>query len=191
MTDALKYALLAQQSYIDTPTYGCAKGSARGVVYGDVLAFRGTDDAESLLADLDAINVPTPLGSVHAGFWRAWMTIAPSVLQSRPLEVICGHSEGAALALIAGAMMCKAGRWPHEIWCFAPPRVSADDVLEALFRDHGVQLHLYRHAKDVITDSPIWNRQPGPLIEIGSVRNPLPNIEDHPIERYIEALQTQ
>ena len=187
----LEVARLAQSAYTDAPTYGHADSAGRAVVYGAAVAFPGTDNLACWLADLDAAAVDVPgFGRVHCGFHDAWREISGPVL-AHPVATLIGHSEGAALAILAAASMCLAGKPPKEVWAFEPPRVSADTTLAQLFHVHGVELHLYRNGLDVVTDVPRlledW-QHPAPLQLIGHASVPFPNVEDHLIANVIAAL---
>lgn len=186
------YARLAAQCYIDAPTYGSADGSGRAHVYGgDVVAFRGTDDLATWLADLDVATVQVPeLGELHAGFWGAFSTIAGDLMHLAP-RVVCGHSEGAALAILYAGELCRAGRPPSAVFGFEPPRVSCDAALGQLLQAHGVEVYLTQNGNDVVPMVPRLTRpwrHPAPLRAIGKATLPWPNVEDHEIARVIAAL---
>jgi hypothetical protein len=187
----LEAAKLAQSAYTDAPTYGDHDGAGRVVVYGAAVAFPGTDNICCWLADLDAMAVDVPgFGRVHCGFHDAWEEIAGPVLDL-PVDTLIGHSEGAALAILASAAMCLAGNPPKVVFAFEPPRVTCDDTLARLFHSNGVELHLYRNGLDVVPDVPRmledW-QHPGPLTLIGHASVPFPNVEDHLMTHVIAAL---
>ena len=187
------YALLAQQAYSSAPTIGKEDGAARAVVFPDgVVGFPGTDNLECWLADLNALAIDVPgMGRLHEGFWGAFKEISAPLLALDGVTVTLGHSEGAALALLYAAQLCLAGKPPREVYAFEPPRVSADGVLAALFKAHGVQLHLYRNGNDIVPLVPRlledW-RHPGELASIGTASEPFPNTTDHEMVRVIAAL---
>ncbi|KWO60436.1 lipase family protein [Burkholderia territorii] len=188
----LEYALLALRAYTSTPQIGVEANAARAIVEGDVVAFPGTNNLACWLADLDIETIAVPgLGTLHAGFWRALCSIREPLLALPPPAITVGHSEGAALAILFAAELCQAGHAPDAVYGFEPPRVSIDDTLATLFAAHGVQLHLYRHGEDVVPLVPrllhSW-QHPAPLIAIGTPSLPVPNVEDHFIERVIAAL---
>ena len=192
MITPLQAALLAERAYTDAPTFGKADSAGRAVVYGEAVGFPGTDNIACWLADLDAAGDEVDgMGVVHVGFWTAWLEISAQVLALDGVEVLLGHSEGAALALIAAAQLCLAGKPPLAVFAIEPPRVSADDTLAKLFAAHGVQLYLCRNGLDVVTDVPRLTRpwqHPAPLTAIGHASMPVPNIEDHLIGNVIKAL---
>ncbi|QCP50138.1 lipase [Trinickia violacea] len=186
------YALLAQRAYTSPPQIGAEASAARAIVEGSAIAFPGTNNIACWLADLDVeiVNVPD-LGVLHAGFWQAFCSIRDPLMALPTPDVAVGHSEGAALALLYAGVLCLAGRAPQEVYAFEPPRVSVDDTLGALLQANGVQVHLYRNGEDVVPLVPRllhpW-QHPGPLTPIGTPSLPVPNVEDHFIERVIAAL---
>lgn len=187
------YALLAQQAYSAPPTVGAVDSAARAVVFpGGIIGFPGTDNLACWLADLDAEVVSVDgLGSLHAGFWGAMYEIKDQLLTMPAPVVVLGHSEGAALALLYAGLLCLAGTPPGAVYGFEPPRVSADGALGRLLAAHGVAVMLYRNGEDVVPLVPRllhdW-QHPAGLVEIGSPSLPVPNVEDHQIERVIAAL---
>ena len=192
---ALQYALLAKKSYQVPPTIGDPDSASRALVEGNTVIFRGSDDAAAWFHDLDAVTTKTPLGEMHEGFWLAFMDIQPQLMALAP-EVVCGHSLGAALALIYAGALCQAGKPPKAVYAFEPPRPSVDSVLtDAL---SGVDLLLFRNGQDIVPDFPrseflIWSdgwRFPGALIKIGTPSYPFPNFKDHLIENVIASLST-
>ena len=79
---------------------------------------------------------------------------------------------------------------------FAPgrrARVSADGTFAALFAAHGVELTLTRNGEDIVPMVPRL-REPWqhavPLLQIGHPELPIPNVQDHSIERVVAALAT-
>ncbi|MDE1943551.1 MAG: lipase, partial [Betaproteobacteria bacterium] len=158
---------------------------------GLTVAFPGTNNVACWLADLDvALTTVRGMGRVHAGFWGAYASIEGPLMDQSP-EVTCGHSEGAALALLYGGALCLAGKPPKAVYAFEPPRVSIDGVLAKLFQRCGVQLLLTQNGEDVVPQIPrllhTW-QHPGELTRIGKAYEPFPNVEDHLIEHVIEAL---
>ncbi|WP_133678637.1 lipase family protein [Paludibacterium purpuratum] len=186
------YAVLAQQAYTTAPSIGNPDSAARAVIFsGGAVGFPGTNNLACWLADLDAEAIDVPdMGRLHTGFWRAFQEIAGPLLALEGVPVTLGHSEGAALALLYAAQLCLAGKPPAAVYAFEPPRVSADGTLAALFKLHGVALYLYRNGEDVVPLVPRitedW-QHPGELMAIGKASVPIPNVEDHFIDRVIAA----
>jgi len=192
MTSAF-YATLAARAYMAAPTIGREDSAARAVFFDhSVVGFPGTNNLACWLADLDAHAVDVPgMGRLHHGFWRAFNEIAEPLLERIGVEVVLGHSEGAALAILYAAQLCIAGKPPKAVYAFEPPRVSADGTLAALFAEHGVQLVLTQNGNDVVPDVPrlleAW-QHPAPLQRIGRAEFPFPNVNDHMMDRVVAAL---
>lgn len=192
------YAELAREAYTAAPDIGDEDSAVRAILRqtddGLAMAFRGTDNLLCWLADLHADAIPAgKLGRLHHGFWQAYCSADAALMRYSP-DVICGHSEGAALALIYAGMLClaKPARPPKAVFAFEPPHVCADDKLGDLLAANGVALTITRNGNDVVPIIPRvlyhW-RHPGPVRAIGKARWPVPNIEDHAIASVIEALE--
>ena len=189
----LEAAKLADQCYTDNPTIGEKCSASRAVIYGNAIAFPGTDNVACFLADLDAVAFDCPdFGRVHTGFHDAWEKIADQVLKN-PVEIVIGHSLGAAIALFCAASLCRIGKPPKQVFAFEPPRVSCDDSLRKIFEAYPVELHLFRNGLDVVPLVPRlledWVH-PGDLNFIGKPIVPFPNIEDHLMKNVIASLQS-
>lgn len=188
------YALLAQEAYTAAPDIGKADSASRAIVRdtpaGLVIAFRGSDNADSWLTDFDIETVDVPgAGKFHAGFWRAWQAISIDVLAAingRPVTFV-GHSLGSALAIAAALDTTISGNPPVAAYGFEPPRVSPDMSARVALRN--VDVRLYRNGLDIVPTVPIDWRHAAMLIPIGKPAFPFPNILDHEIGRVIESLQ--
>jgi hypothetical protein len=181
-------ALLAQRAYTEH-TLGIADSASRALVVGDAVAFPGTDNPACWLADLDARVIAVPgMGYAHEGFWKAWQNLSDEILWLKP-RILIGHSLGAAIAILAAGALCVAGTPPNAVYGFEPPRVSTDDTLGRLLAR--VSVMLYRNGNDVVPMIPRiihdW-QHPVALTAIGTPILPVPNIEDHYMERILNAL---
>jgi hypothetical protein len=188
----LEAARLANRAYFDPPTFGVSGGSGRAVVYDRAVAFPGTDNVATFLADLDATaRRVRGLGAVHCGFMDAWEEVAPQVLALPTIDIVIGHSLGAAMALLCAANLCLAGKPPKVVYAFEAPRVSQDDAIAKVLAANGVEVHIYRCGEDVIPMVPRllgdW-QHPAPLIPIGKAKHPFPNVDDHMMVNVIAAL---
>jgi triacylglycerol lipase len=182
------YAILARRAYTDSPTVGKADSASRMHVYGDVHVFRGSDDVDSWLHDFDIALVPVPgLGHIHAGFYSAWLDICKECLALPAPKAIAGHSLGAALAIICAAEWALKGVIV-PVYAFEPPRLCADNTLMGLLKSLGIPWFACRNGNDLVTQIPIGLALPGPLTRIGKPSLPIENVEDHSIDRVIEAL---
>jgi hypothetical protein len=185
----LDYALLAKRAYTDAPTVGKADSASRMCVYGDVHAFRGTDDLSSVIADADCALVHVPgLGALHAGFYGALAAILPAALALRRPVAVTGHSLGAAMAIIYAAVLAQLGH-VCPVYAFEPPRIAADDTLAHVFRDLAIPFYGTRNGNDLVTQVPLGLMCPRVLTRIGKPALLMDNLIDHSIDRVIDALQ--
>lgn len=190
---ARDYALLAQEAYSAKPDIGNADSASRAIVRetpgGLVVAFRGSDNADSWLTDFDIETVDVPgAGKFHAGFWRAWRAIATDVLAAingRPVTFV-GHSLGAALCIAAALDTTISGNPPVAVYGFEPPRVSPDMSARVALR--AVDVRLYRNGLDIVPTLPPDWRHAAMLIPIGKPALPILNTIDHEIARVEAAL---
>jgi hypothetical protein len=128
-----------------------------------VVVLRGTVTPIDWLHDLSAWVDPIHhdrLGPVHAGFYSGMRTVQrelTEIVPSRPL-IICGHSLGAARAVILSALLTLDGRVPVARICFGEPRAGFAQLGPILapirhqrsYRNHG------GHDHDLITDLPFF-----------------------------------
>lgn len=185
---ALFYAGLCSRVYSDPPMYGQADASARARVYGSAVVFRGTDNPASLLTDGDILTSDTPLGTLHKGFWDAWLTVEAQLLALRP-PVISGHSLGGALAAIYAGMLCLQGTPPSAVYCFEPPRLCMDDKLRGILQKAGVMIWASANAIDPIPWVPPLMSFPCEYARVGKLDlGDLDPISYHLIANVIKAL---
>lgn len=199
----LEAALLAQQCYTDTPTIGLENTASRAVVYpGNVIAIPGSNNIACWLADLDIATTSTlALGRLHAGFWGSYSAIASELMDLSP-EVIVGHSEGAAIALIYAAALCLMKRPPKQVFAFEPPRCTTDGTMREVFISVGLYPLLTHNGDDLVPCVPRvtadW-QQPWGITELCSTKNPYPqisddwlaNIEDHLMTNVIATIKKE
>lgn len=186
------YAILSQEAYDAPPDIGIAMSASRAIVRhtgaGLCIAFRGTDDVASFAADFDIEPLSVPgVGTVYTGFWRAWEAMQLEVLAAAAGQpvTLCGHSLGAALALMAAAAMVVGGNAPVAVYGFEPPRVGVDLGIRALLAR--VPVHLYKNGNDIVCDVPPGGNHAALLTPIGKSALPWPNVIDHEIARVIAA----
>jgi hypothetical protein len=130
-----------------------------------VVTFRGTQNAlrpaeafiamtQEWLRNLNYRQVPSEFGRVHVGFAQEWNSVASMVdrlvrrelaLAERPV-FLTGHSAGAAVAMVAGERLARAGRRVDGVYVFASPRVG-----DAAFRDsYPVRLLRFERGRDIV-----------------------------------------
>jgi triacylglycerol lipase len=189
------YALIASEAYSADPDIGEEDTASRAIVRttpdGLCIAFPGTNNLASWIADLDAHMVYVDnIGHVHHGFWNAWLAISAKVLDTigdQPVTLV-GHSLGAAIAIMAAAMLTAAGKPPIAVYGFEPPRVSSDMSIRTLLAN--VPVHLYRNGNDIVPTVPWGCYHAALLIGIGKPLLPIPNVSDHLMQRVLLALNT-
>lgn len=187
------FALLAQEAYDAPPDIGQIDSASRAIVRqtpgGLVIAFRGSDDADSWETDFDAVPMDVPgVGKMHRGFWLAWQAIAVDVLAAidgKPVTLV-GHSLGGALALCAAIDMAISGNPPAAVYGFEAPRVTPEPGAAALLIS--VSVKLYRKGNDIVPLLPPDWPDIAPVTPIGAPDLPLVNILDHKIAGVIAAL---
>lgn len=123
-----------------------------------IVAFRGTepDEWQDMLTNAKFALVPWTAGKVHRGFKQAideiWSTLEPrlnTLSQGRKVW-FCGHSLGAALAMLA------ADRFPNTrgVCTFGCPRVG-DQAFATAFNTHlAGKTFRYVNHHDVVTHVP-------------------------------------
>lgn len=186
----IDYAMLAQRSYTDAPTVGKADSASRMHVYGDVHCFEGTNNIESLLADVDCDLIAVEgVGRIHKGFYGAIAAILLQCLALPRPSAVTGHSLGAAMAIIYGAVLAQLGH-VVPIYAFEPPRLCGDAAMQDLLAVTKVPWFATRNGNDIVTQVPLDLSLPGPLTKIGTPSFSLDNVTDHSIGRVIEALTT-
>jgi triacylglycerol lipase len=187
------FALIAQEAYTATPDIGVASSASRAIVRqtaaGLVIAFPGTDNVASWVADLDALTVHVPgAGDIHAGFWKAWKAIEEPVLAAigdQPVTLV-GHSLGGALAVLAAAALTLVSKPPAAVFAFEPPRVSPDSGVDELLV--GVPVFLSKNGNDLVPNVPLgWHLSK--LTQLDPAALPVPNIIDHEIAHVIAHLE--
>ena len=128
-----------------------ANGSTHCVCADDVVVFRGTDEVDDVLRDLDAGLVPEGAGRVHRGFQQAldqvW-EVVEAHLGGRP-ATFTGHSLGGALASIAAMRY----RETQAAYTLGSPRVG-----NGAFRA-GMRPPVHR----IVNNNDVVTRLPPPL----------------------------
>lgn len=154
---------------VDTVLEGSMIGYFLQVEDQAVIVFRGTDDLDDWLANLDTKIADTGSGLAHRGFYSSYQGLAPQVgeliRQSEVKRVwITGHSLGGALAVMCGFDLAdRASVDIDGLITFGQPMVAKQqlaDRIEDLLS--GRYVH-YVNQQDVVTRIP-----PG-FVHCGSV----------------------
>jgi hypothetical protein len=104
-----------------------------------IVAIRGTANLVNALLDVETWKVKSPeLGiNLHHGFEKAASAVfkdAGQFLDRAMPVVVCGHSLGAAEAIIVGMYLAKAGYRVDEVVASGPPKVTDAEGWKA-FKD--------------------------------------------------------
>ena len=122
----------------------------------DVIAFRGSSNAEDLLDDFRGWPKKHLLvGWCHAGFVDGMDDVLMEVsaaLGGRRVYV-SGHSLGGARALILGGMLVAKGIAPLGIATFGAPRPGFAR-LSVMLNGGGFPIRCYKNRRDPVTDVP-------------------------------------
>ena len=162
----------------------------------NIIAIEGTHDAlgwavdffGAAVEDQQGLNHQT-LGFIHAGFYDAAVTALTrcALVAVRGPYAICGHSLGAALALLIGALLADDGYPPVKIGAFAPPRVGGAKFVQKVT---SIPLCAYRYGNDPVPEVPlsIWSL-PYVQVPLTQVGEPMANpFSCHTIRNYVDAV---
>lgn len=167
----------------------------------NALAIEGTHDPVGWALDFLTFAMPyhsvdnsnTDLGPVHAGFYQAALKVYPAVRQqigSAPFALI-GHSLGAALAALLGAMLIADGIMPVQIGLFAPPRVGSQKFLDIL---KGATWKAWRYGSDPVPTVPfrLMPEFPYYQLQLTGIGTPvsgiLGSLKQHHITNYVNGI---
>ncbi|MDJ0611811.1 MAG: lipase family protein [Kiloniellales bacterium] len=120
-----------------------------------VLAFRGSDDLDAWIFNLNARPAPwRGAGEVHRGFAAAldfvWAEVEGQLAKLRAPLFITGHSQGAALATLAASLLPEA-----RLITFGSPRVGTEAFKEA-FQARTGAAQRYANNRDVVCHVPLY-----------------------------------
>lgn len=142
---------------------------------GNILCFRGSETVEDWMIDMDAIPVnDVLLGCIHEGFAAGMYSFFASIekLVSEK-TILCGHSLGAARAMIFGGYMKQVGVCPKAIITFGCPQPGFAQ-LKAILAP--VIIRSYRNGLDPVPELPreiepyFGYEQPRDLISVGVIK---------------------
>lgn len=176
MTDAttLKLAPYAAKCYVDGVQPAYQNDDLTCHLYhfidGDahVWAFSGTlPKIDEWLVDLNAVDQPIhdhpSLGPVHLGLWEntsGALAFISAKMQDLgwPAFYVCGHSKGAAQAILASAALMDAGHAPVACRAFEPPRVGSVSLVRFLSGFDIAWTQTYNaNGSDPVTVVPFWS----------------------------------
>ncbi|OJJ50407.1 hypothetical protein ASPZODRAFT_149736 [Penicilliopsis zonata CBS 506.65] len=151
-----------------TASYGDVAGFIAADSTNEVLvvSFRGTDDLENWIADLDvgqtAVDSLCTKCSVHSGFWSAWETVADTIIAKVEAAittypdysvVFTGHSYGAALAAIGATVMRNAG-YEITLYNYGQPRIGNMPLADYITDQSMGSNYRVTHTDDIVPKLP-------------------------------------
>lgn len=138
--------------------------------------------------DHEAANHPN-LGFLHAGFYAASLLAMSTIraLIGQEPYAICGHSLGAAEALLIGGLLIDDGLPPMRIGAFAPPRVGGEAFVSVVKPYSSA----YRYCSDPVPLAPFWTKQL-PYMQVAlnalGVAGLWIKFADHHVDNYVNAI---
>lgn len=146
--------------------HGVSKNSAQGALieHDDYfcMAFRGTDEIEDWLDNLNAFQERVLFGGFHRGFWASlrdvWTPLFDQYeelrnLKKRPL-FFTGHSLGGAMATIAAARMIHADLPFMSAYTFGQPRAMTLESSRIFNVEAGPRFFRFQNNNDIVTRVP-------------------------------------
>ncbi|WP_298441242.1 lipase family protein [uncultured Ferrimonas sp.] len=157
---------LQQQDPQFTQVIGYSEQSAQAmlVVHGDYLAvaFRGTDEPNDWLDNLNAFATDQLFGEFHRGFYQSFAALWPQIeadinrqqqQQSRPL-FFCGHSLGGAMATIAAAQLVHQDKPFTSLYTFGQPRAMTRATARIFNQEAKGRYFRFHNNNDLVTRVP-------------------------------------
>ncbi len=149
-----------------TSVFGVDNNSAQAalVEHEDFLcmAFRGTNELEDWLDNINAFSTKELFGEFHRGFWNSvvdvWEPLNDKfrVLQqkkSRPL-FITGHSLGGAMATIAAAKLIHEDKPFTSVYTFGQPRALTRETTRIFNMECKSRFFRFHNNNDIVTRVP-------------------------------------
>jgi hypothetical protein len=165
-----------------------------------VFSIEGTYNLPGWLGDFLALGVrehPTKnhptLGFLHLDFYESALRILPPMVAAAKAgpTVIGGHSRGAGLALLTGALLIDQGLRPAKLAAFAPPRVGGAQFVKVAC---SVPFSAYKFGDDPVPEvpftlDPLFPYRQVPLTKIGAPLPGLHALDCHHIANYVAGVK--
>jgi len=141
--------------FIDVDSTQCFIASSSGSA---LIAFRGTQEWDDVLVDLNIFSVERPYGSVHKGFYNAFRDVREALEQelqrlSPSMVMLAGHSLGGALATIAAAEW--SGVYPiSSVYTFGQPAVGKGNFPAFFNAKYKEKFFRFVNNNDIVTSVP-------------------------------------
>lgn len=126
-----------------------------------IIAFRGTDEIQDWLDNLNLPPLRMALGSVHRGFYLSLMDIWPDMLQAiaefqdqAQSLWITGHSLGGAMANMAALDFIEKDRPFYGVYTFGQPRCCHRDLALVFNVEAKSRYFRFQNQNDIVTRIP-------------------------------------
>jgi len=157
----------------------------------NIIAIEGTHDPLGWALDFCATEIHdqqglnhASLGFIHAGFYGSAVLALTrcALIAAKGPYAICGHSLGAALALLIGALLADDQLPAIKIGAFAPPRVGGGVFVKAVTTG---PFCAYRYNVDPVPEVPLTITPAFPYLQLPLTALPGPSIPLFDITRRI------
>jgi hypothetical protein len=150
---------------------------------GQVVSIAGTKDGRDFFTDARFLpRWEDGLGLVSGGFWDVASDLSVRIAREvRGPVTLTGHSAGGAIALLVGANLASHRMPVKEIVTYGAPRVGRLKILDDVNHCH------YRYGRDLVTYLGIRGSK-GRLVKVGKPSKWWPNLKDHSMLKYREAV---
>jgi predicted lipase len=126
------------------------------------MAFRGTNELEDWIDNINAFSVKQLFGEFHRGFWYSvgdvWLEIFAkyeelNALKKKPL-FLTGHSLGGAMATIAAAILVHKDLPFTSVYTFGQPRAMTQETARIFNVECRSRFFRFHNNNDMVTRVP-------------------------------------
>ena len=126
------------------------------------MVFRGTDEIEDWIDNVNIFPTKELFGEFHKGFWSATEEVWHDLYQKyeekrkqnkRPL-FITGHSLGGAMATVAAARLLHLDKPFMGVYTFGQPRVMKHDTADTFNAKDKSRFFRFQNNNDIVTRVP-------------------------------------
>lgn len=126
------------------------------------MAFRGTDELDDWLDNINVFREDVLFGEFHRGFWKSvedvWQIMNGKYIELREREkrplFLTGHSLGGAMATIAAARFIHQDRPFTSVYTFGQPRAMNRSTARIYNSEAGTRHHRFQNNEDIVTRVP-------------------------------------
>jgi triacylglycerol lipase len=127
------------------------------------MAFRGTDELDDWIDNINAHTVKNLFGEFHRGFWKATDRVWDKIYQryrelnardpQKPL-FLTGHSLGGAMAVIAASKLVHIDQPFISVYTFGQPRVMTQQTAQIFNMECKSRCFRFNNNNDLVTRAP-------------------------------------